>query len=72
MKIQKITNQIRRDFTAIFECEHCGKTEERRGCYDDEFFHRKVIPEIQCKECGKKANEDYRPLAPKYDDGVTV
>ena len=27
MKIKKITFQIRRDFTAIYECEHCGNTE---------------------------------------------
>lgn len=30
MKIQEITSQHRRDFYAIFECEHCGATETHR------------------------------------------
>jgi transcription elongation factor Elf1 len=72
MKIKKIISQMRRDFTAIFECEHCGKTEEKSGCYDDEYYHRKVIPEMKCKDCNKKASEDYRPLTTKYDDGVQI
>lgn len=66
MRIVEITSQIRRDFRAIFECEHCGKTESGKG-YDDDFFHRKVIPEMVCKECGKKADENYRPLSTKYE-----
>lgn len=37
MKIKKITSQIRRDFTAIYECEHCGNTETRDG-YDDDSY----------------------------------
>lgn len=32
MKIKKILNQMRRDFTAIFECEHCGFEEKRDQC----------------------------------------
>lgn len=71
MKINTITSQRRRDFQAIYECEHCGKTESGNG-YDDEYFHRKVIPEMTCKACGKKADENYRPLAPKYPDSQTV
>ncbi len=71
MKIKEIINQSRRDFRAIYECEHCGKAESGSG-YDDEYFHRKVIPEMKCKECGRKADENYRPLSPKYDDNQTV
>jgi ribosomal protein L37AE/L43A len=71
MKIQKIVSQNRRDFRAIYECEHCGKTEAGNG-YDDEYFHRKVIPEMECKECSKKADGDYRPLTTKYPDGVQI
>jgi primosomal protein N' len=71
MKIQKILNQNRRDFTAIFECEHCGHTREGRG-YDDSYYHQSVIPEMACPKCGKKADKDYRPLTTKYPDGVQV
>lgn len=62
---------MRRDFRAIYECEHCGVTESANG-YDDEYFHRKVIPSMKCKNCGKEADKDYRPLAPKYEDGVQL
>ena len=71
MKIESITSQMRRDFRAIYKCEHCGKTERGNG-YDDTYFHLKVIPEMICKECGKKANDDYRPLTTKYPDGMTL
>lgn len=66
MKIQKITSQSRRDFSAIMECEHCGHTEINNYGYDDDFYHRTVIPEMQCKQCGKKASDDYRPMGAKY------
>jgi len=65
MKIKKIISQHRRDFTAIYECEHCGFTEERYG-YDDDNFHQNVIPNLACGNCGKKSPEDYRPRATKY------
>lgn len=38
MKIKKIISQHRRDFQAVYECEHCGYTVESYG-YDDEYFH---------------------------------
>lgn len=68
MKIQTIKSQHRRDFRAIFECEHCGHTHERGG-YDDTYFHQKVIPAMKCPKCGKTAPKDYRPLTTKYPDG---
>lgn len=71
MKIKKIINQSRRDFTAIYECEHCGAEEQGRG-YDDSNFHVNVIPSMACKKCGKKAPEDYRPLTTKYPDGAVI
>jgi len=71
MKIKTIISQMRRDFRAIYECEHCGVTENGSG-YDDRYFHTKVIPKMTCKSCGKKADDNYRPLMPKYDDGVQV
>ncbi|MCJ7447955.1 MAG: hypothetical protein MUO72_09690 [Bacteroidales bacterium] len=71
MKIQKILNQNRRDFTAIYECEHCGYTEEGGG-YDDSYFHQTVIPDKICTKCGLKAPEDYRALNTKYPDYMEV
>ena len=71
MKIKKIESQTRRDFYAIYECEHCGHTERGDG-YDDDYFHRNVIPGMQCKKCGKKAPSDYRPMGTKYAAHETV
>ena len=71
MKIRKMISQHRRDFIAIFECEHCKATERRSG-YDDSYFHQHVIPEMECKQCGKSAPADYQAAATKYPDGVQV
>lgn len=71
MKIKRIISQYRRDFTAIYECEHCNHEEKRSG-YDDSYFHTNVIPDMKCPKCGKKARDDYRPLATKYSDGMQV
>jgi len=65
MKIQRIVSQSRRDFIAIYECEHCRATERGSG-YDDDNFHRNVIPNAECKSCGKTSPSDYRPLSTKY------
>jgi len=65
MKIQVIESQLRRDFTAIYVCEHCGATKRAHG-YDDDHFHRQVIPAMVCEKCGKTAPETYRPLVTKY------
>ena len=71
MKITSIKNQIRRDFVAVYECEHCGYT--REGCgYDDSNFHHNVVPAMACKACGKTADKDYRPLTTKYPDDVVI
>lgn len=71
MKIKRITSQHRRDFQAIYECEHCGETVAGGG-YDDAHFHHNVIPDMACKACGKKAGDDYRPVATKYPEGQVV
>ena len=56
MKIKEVKSQHRRDFTAIYECENCGTTEEKGG-YDDRNFHDNVIPKMECKSCGKSRND---------------
>lgn len=66
MKILKITNQHRRDFRADMVCEHCGHIVYNKSGYDDDNFHRDVIPQMVCPKCGKKAPKDYRPLSTKY------
>jgi len=71
MKIKEIKSQHRRDFTAIYECEHCGVSKKGRG-YDDRNFHNNVIPEMECEKCGKTASDSYRPLATKYPDGQQI
>jgi len=53
MKIKEIVSQHRRDFRAIYVCEHCGYEMEDSG-YDDAFFHTKVIPDKVCPSAGKK------------------
>lgn len=65
MKIKTIESQMRRDFWAIYECEHCGASERLSG-YDDAHFHQNVIPKMECESCGKAAGESYRALAPKH------
>jgi len=71
MKIKQIKSQSRRDFKADYECEHCGHIETGYG-YDDVHFHKNVIPDMKCKQCGKKAKDEYRPMANKYPDGFII
>ncbi len=71
VKIKEIKSQSRRDFTAIYVCEHCGNEFEGYG-YDDTNFHKNVIPAWKCGKCGKKAPSSYIPLSTKYPDGKVV
>jgi len=71
MKIKKILWQHRRDFKAIYECEHCGHEHEGDG-YDDSNFHENVIPTFKCQNCEKTSDESYRPLTTKYPDGFNI
>lgn len=71
MKIKQITSQNRRDFYAVYVCEHCGDEHSGSG-YDDTNFHQNVIPGMECPKCGLKSPDNYRPLATKYTDGHLV
>ena len=71
MKIKTITSQNRRDFRAVYECEHCGHKEDGSG-YDDANFHQNVIPAMECSKCGETAGSDYRPLGTKYPEHAVV
>lgn len=65
MRIKEIVSQYRRDFTALYECEHCGHEFKSSG-YDDANFHQNVVPNFQCEKRGKSAGENYRALSTKY------
>lgn len=71
MKIKKILSQHRRDFRAIFNCEHCGFEKTMSG-YDDAHYHNNMIRMFSCDKCGKTANDEYRPLATKYPEGYQI
>ena len=71
MKIKTIISRHRRDFSAYYECEHCGHITKGQG-YDDANFHRNVIPKMTCPECGRSAPVEYRPLATKYPDDMLI
>jgi len=71
VKIKEILTQHRRDFTAIYECEHCGAEMKGSG-YDDDNYHRNVIPMVKCPRCKKTAKDNYRPLSPKYSENEVV
>ena len=66
MKIKTIVSQLRRDFTAIYKCEHCGH-EEWAGGYDDAHFHNDVIPAMPCDECGKMSPRPSCHHGPRCD-----
>ncbi len=53
MTIKKITFSLRRDFSAIMECEHCQHTQKITSGYDDAYYHERVIPVMTCQKCGK-------------------
>ena len=71
MRIKKILSQHRRDFTAIYVCEHCGHEYKDRG-YDDTNFHQNVVPCFRCPKCEQFADETYRGLSTKYPDGFHI
>jgi len=54
VRIERKIDQHRRDFTALYVCEHCGAEKTDRG-YDDRYFHETVIPSMACDACGKTA-----------------
>jgi hypothetical protein len=75
MKIIEITDQHRRDFYAIYECEGCGHKTKAESGYDDRNFHDNVIPNIKCERCKKSRNDlgiTGKPTATKYESWQVV
>ena len=71
MKIKQLLSQTRRDFRAIYKCEHCGHEKEGYG-YDDTHFHENVIPKRPCPQCGKTSPDTYVARGTKYPDSEIV
>lgn len=72
MKITKIYNRNRRDFTFDAKCEHCGhKAFGARG-YDDDNFHNNVVPKMECPSCDKTSSEVGERPTPRYPRDLTV
>lgn len=71
MKIKEIITQTRRDFQAIYICEDCNHEYIGSG-YDDDHFHKNVIPNRKCEKCGETSTEDYQALTTKYPDGMQI
>lgn len=71
MHLHHKTGQHRRDFTAVYECEHCRHQHTSHG-YDDAYFHASVIPAMVCPECGKTAESNAPASSPDVPAGVTL
>ena len=71
MKIKEKLSQSRRDFTAIYVCEHCGYEYKSYG-YDDTNFHHNVIPNMECPVCNKKSVDGLPTSGPIYQDHVVL
>jgi hypothetical protein len=57
MKLFEITWQHRNDFDGVLQCEHCESFQTMRYGYNDDRFHKLVIPAIKCINCGKRSIE---------------
>ena len=71
MHIRHIMSQHRRDFYAVYKCEHCGHEVKGDG-YDDTNFHHNVVPKMACENCGRKAEDTSRAATPRYPDDYTI
>lgn len=69
MKIIKIISRSRRDFTAAIQCENCCNNELLESGYDDDNYHRNVLPNMKCSACQEStisAGYDILPWMTKY------
>ena len=71
MKLVESKNWNRRDFTGVYECEHCGDIVQGYG-YDDANFYNNVIPGMQCKKCGKKSESAKEKLVPRHSPDLVM
>jgi hypothetical protein len=75
MKIKKITQQYRRDFSADMLCEFCDNETKLTTGYDDDNYHQNVIPNMECRKCGRSTISGGRKpdiVTTKYPEGYQV
>jgi transcription elongation factor Elf1 len=75
MKIVKITDQHRRDFSADMKCEFCNHETKLTSGYDDQYYHSQVIPNMVCKKCGESTisgGGSVGQVQTKYPEGFQV
>ncbi len=71
MRIKKILRRHRRDFFAIYQCEHCDHKSEGSG-YDDSNFHDYVVPEMKTPACGEVSPDSYAPRAANFAEHTVI
>ena len=57
MKIKEVLSSNRNDFTATMVCEGCEHEQKLSTGYDDDPYHKFVIPNQKCDACGKCRND---------------
>lgn len=68
MKIIKYTFEMRNDFSAKVQCEHCDHVQDLKYGYHDDNYHNRVLPAITCTSCGK--NRAGEVPKSKNDNGI--
>ena len=71
MRLKNKIHQHRLDFTAVYQCEHCGAEHTSTG-YDDAYFHLQVIPAMKCPECGETAPSNAPKTTPDVPAHVVI
>lgn len=68
-------NQYRRDLSIDLKCESCGAEDTKTNAYDDANYWVNVVPDMECKECGKSTNSlglKAEAMPTKYLEGMQV
>lgn len=48
------------------------RQKKKNSGYDDTFFHSKVIPSWECRDCNKSSGTPYAQKETKYEDNQNV
>jgi len=60
MRIKRVIPQTQTDrqYTAEYECEHCGHETQGYG-WSDNNFRNNILPRMRCDRCGKNAKGEW-------------
>jgi transcription elongation factor Elf1 len=77
MQLTEILTQHRRDFQGKYTCEFCNhvETDTSLDSYDDNYYHQEVIPNMECKSCGKSTKSEngiVKQTKTKYPEGQQI